>query len=1159
MKAISYPKISLKTAILIPLALVLMVLFVGAMSVYIDHENQYSEEHIRTMFSSASRIFDSIVKSDSDTLSAALEVITRDDALRRDMLAYDRDSLLRRAGPIFKQLREQYGITHFYFTGPDRVNLLRVHQPDRYGDTIGRVTTARAKASGEPAAGLELGPLGTFTLRVVFPWYVGDRLIGFVELGEEIEHLLQRIKDISGVDLYVAIDKQYLTQKNWVAGMRMLGRHGEWDFLRNSVITFQTTDATSAAIHDLLSGSSHYGQALTEISTHGQLFQTQVMPLRDVGDRKVGNMLLLQNITDRIDHIHYDILFSGTITLVFGGGLVGIFYLITVRVEKRLESSKTELMGSEQRFRSLVESSSDWVWEVDIHGVYTYASPKILELLGYTPEEVVGRMPFDLMPPEEAQRVGEIFKAVVASRQPCYGIENINRHKDGHLVVLETNAVPIFNASGVCVGFRGMDRDITERKMVEQTLRQSETSLAEAQRIAKLGSWDWDLVRQTVYWSDEAYRIFGVPPSQADVTYEVFIETVHPDDRASVQHAVDKALQQRKPYDIEHRIVHPDGRVRVIHARGEVSFDGNNGNPLRFVGTVLDVTEQKATEIQLRQAAKVFENTSEGVIITDPGQRIVAVNQAFTRITGYSEDEAKGQKPKLLRSGRHDDDFYRQMWKVIKTTGRWQGEIWNRRKDGVEYPGWLNISEVRDETDEIVNYIGVFADITAIKEAQEKLEHTAHHDALTGLPNRILFRDRLEQGMAAVRRSGKGLALLFIDLDRFKLVNDTLGHDAGDLMLQEVTRRLVGCLREEDTVARMGGDEFVVILNGIAQPEDAALLASRLLVVVGHPLTLAGHEVVPGLSIGISLYPQNGEEVDILLKNADAAMYRAKEKGRNCYQYYSNEMTEAGMDRLELESDLRQALEHGELMLHYQPQVDLAEGKIIGVEALIRWQHPSRGIISPAVFIPLAEDIGLIGLIGEWVLNTACAAAKAWQAAGLPFLRIAVNVSGRQISNDNVVDMVAAALQRSGLAPQFLEVEVTESVVMKDAARAISTLNALKELGISLAIDDFGTGYSSLSYLKRFPINKLKIDKTFVDGLPNEPDDAAIALAIIAMAHSLRLTVIAEGVETEAQLAFLLARGCDEIQGYFFSKPLPEEQFVELLGSTQSFVLPTME
>jgi diguanylate cyclase (GGDEF)-like protein/PAS domain S-box-containing protein len=566
-----------------------------------------------------------------------------------------------------------------------------------------------------------------------------------------------------------------------------------------------------------------------------------------------------------------------------------------------------------------------------------------------------------------------------------------------------------------------------------------------------------------------------------------------------------------------------------------------------MVGTVQDITEQKRAELRLRQAATVFENTSEGVMITGPDLRIAAVNQAFTRITGYSEDEVRGREPNILRSGRHADDYYRQMWSAIDSTGRWQGEIWNRRKDHVEYPEWLNISVVRDDAGAVINYIGVFSDITSIKEAQDKLEYTAHHDALTGLPNRLLFRDRMEQALASAHRTGAGVALLFIDLDRFKLINDTLGHEAGDLLLQAVTQRLVECMREEDTVARMGGDEFVVIQKGIGHPEDAALLATRMLASINRPLMLAGHEIVASLSIGISLYPQDGNDASTLLKNADAAMYRAKDNGRNCYQYYSDEMRGAGLERLELESDLCQALQRGEFRVYYQPQVELASGRIVGAEALARWQHPTRGLISPAVFIPMAEDNGMIGPIGEWVLNTACADAMAWQRAGLPPLRMAVNVSGRQIGNDHVVEKVAAALKHSGLAPQFLEIEVTESVVMQDAARAISTLSALQAMGVTLAIDDFGTGYSSLSYLKRFPINKLKIDKSFIDGLQDSPDDAAIAMAIIVMAHSLRHTVIAEGVETAAQVEFLRAYGCDEMQGYYFSCPLPEEQFVEFL------------
>lgn len=839
-----------------------------------------------------------------------------------------------------------------------------------------------------------------------------------------------------------------------------------------------------------------------------------------------------------------EIVLFGALAAVVGGGLFAVFYAFTQRVDNRLAASRAELMESEARFRSLVESSSDLVWEADARGIYTYVSPRIRELLGYAPEDVIGATPFDLMPPDEAARLKAWFKGIAA--QPFYGVENINRHKDGRLVVLETNGVPFFHASGALAGYRGIDRDVSARKQAELELRQSRESLAEAQRIAGLGSWDWDIARGSLRWSDEFYRIFGLSRERFGGTHGAFLEAVHPADRARVEQAVNDALTASKPYDIEHRIVRSDGTERVLRERGEVTFDAD-GRAVRMVGTGQDVTEQKRVELRLRQAARVFENTSEGVVITDPDQRIVAVNQAFTRITGYSEEEVWGCQPNILRSGRHGDDYYRQMWKAILACGRWQGEIWNRRKDGTEYPEWLNISEVRDDAGTITNYIGVFSDITSIKEAQDRLEYTAHHDALTGLPNRLLFRDRMEQALAVSRRLGTSVALLFVDLDRFKVINDTLGHEAGDLLLQEVARRLVGCMREEDAVARTGGDEFVVIQKGLAHPEDAALLATRILEEAGRPFSLAGHEIVTSLSIGISLCPQDGDDAGALLKNADAAMYRAKEKGRNGYQYYSNEMTAAGVERLQLESDLRLALQRDELRVHYQPQVDLATGRIVGAEALVRWQHATRGMVPPAVFIPMAEDSGMIGRIGEWVLNTACRDARAWQLQGLPPLRVAVNVSGRQLAHDDVAERVAVALRSAGLDATWLEVEVTESVVMQDAARAISTLNTLKEMGVALAIDDFGTGYSSLSYLKRFPIDKLKIDKSFVDGMVEDPGDAAIAIAIIAMAHSLRHTVIAEGVETEAQVDFLRVQGCDEAQGYYFCRPLAAPAFTEFL------------
>jgi diguanylate cyclase (GGDEF)-like protein/PAS domain S-box-containing protein len=824
--------------------------------------------------------------------------------------------------------------------------------------------------------------------------------------------------------------------------------------------------------------------------------------------------------------------------------------VLTIRDITQHKMAAEALRASEHRFRDLVEFSSDWVWEVDAQARYIYASPKVKELLGYAPEEIIGKTPFDLMPAEEAERVGIIFAEIAKSQRPFAALENVNRHKDGRLVVLETSGVPVFDG-GELVGFRGVDRDITERKQSDAVLKRSQASLLEAQRIAKLGNWEWDIVNDKLYWSDEIYRIFGLVPEQFKATYDAFLASVHPGDRDTVCKTVEDTLATGKPYALDHRVIHPDGRELIVHERAEVTFD-KNGAPILMQGTVQDITERKQAEIKLRQAARVFESTNEGVVVTDPEQKIVAINSAFTRITGYCEEEVLGKVPTFLQSGRHQQVFYRQMWTSINATDQWQGEIWNRRKNGEIFPEWLNISVVRGEAGELLNYVGVFSDITTIKQSAQQLEYLANHDPLTGLPNRALFTDRLESAIARARRHCNHVALLFIDVDRFKVVNDTLGHHIGDQLLKCVAERISRCVRDEDTVTRIGGDEFTVIQEGDPHPEAAAVLARRILKRLARPLLLEQHEIIVSASIGISMYPEDSDDAVTLIKNADAAMYQAKELGRNGYQYYSPEMTAAGSERLKLEGALHYALERNEFLLHYQPQIDVHSGRIIGVEALLRWQHPQLGMVPPMQFIPLAEDTGLIGPIGAWVLQTACKQAKAWQTAGLPPIKIAVNVSGRQISHDHVVDKVQTALAVSGLDSRYLDIEVTESILMEDTERAIMTLNALKQAGVSLSIDDFGTGYSSLSYLKRFPINKLKIDKTFVDGLPDNKDDTAITQAIIAMAHSLGLSVVAEGVETSAQLEFLRTLKCKEVQGYFFSKPLPAQELEQLLREEQA-------
>ena len=540
-------------------------------------------------------------------------------------------------------------------------------------------------------------------------------------------------------------------------------------------------------------------------------------------------------------------------------------------------------------------------------------------------------------------------------------------------------------------------------------------------------------------------------------------------------------------------------------------------------------------------AASVFECSPQGIVIMDTAHRIVDANRACTAMTGFALAHLRGQRfCEALHAPEQGPRISDDICASIERSGEWQGEGELLRADGGRFPAWQSITAVRAPDGSVRHYIGMFSDISAQRVAEERIRHLAHHDALTDLPNRTLLNDRLGVAMDHARRSGQPLALLFIDLDRFKYVNDTLGHPLGDRLLQAVAQRLHAVVREGDTLARLGGDEFVVLVEGLAGPEGAEQVARKLLQTLQQPVVLDGHELFIGGSIGISLFPQDGDTIEALVRCADSAMYRAKDAGRNTFRFHTREQASRSRERFELEHGLRHAVERGELRLLYQPQADCSSGALVGVEALVRWEHPERGTITPDRFIPLAEEIGLICHIGEWVLNTACSQARTWEREGRP-LRMAVNLSGQQISTDGLVDVVRGALERSGLSPRLLELEITEGHILKRVEHCIDTLHELKGLGLTLAIDDFGTGHSSLSYLKRLPVDRLKIDRSFVEGVPADRDDTAIVATILAMARNLGLAVIAEGVETEAQLRHLSAAHCDEYQGYVLGRPMPAE------------------
>jgi diguanylate cyclase (GGDEF)-like protein/PAS domain S-box-containing protein len=626
----------------------------------------------------------------------------------------------------------------------------------------------------------------------------------------------------------------------------------------------------------------------------------------------------------------------------------------------------------------------------------------------------------------------------------------------------------------------------------------------------------------------------------------------HPDDRARVRDAVQMGLAEQRRFQVEYRIQCRDGRVKWVMERGAGVFD-DAGGLVAIEGFIEDITERRLAEDALRETERrfrsIFEHATEGIFQTSPDGRYLNVNPALARIYGYASPQELmdtigdiGRQLYVDTKRRHE--FLRLM-EEHGSVNNFVSEI--LRKDGSRI--WIaeNARVVHDDHGAVLHYEGTVVDVSATKRYEEELVHLANHDALTNLPNRIMLNDRLRQMLLHATRGNTVVAVAFVDLDNFKLVNDSLGHNVGDQLLMTMAERMKSCLRETDTVARLGGDEFVLLLSGERRGEAMGAVIRRVLAGICEPCAIDGHDFNVSASIGISVFPRDGRDVETLLKNADTAMYRAKESGRNNFQFYTAEMNVAVNSRIETEANLRRALERSEFVLHYQPKVDLGTRRIVGMEALIRWQHPQHGLVGPVHFIGISEETGLIVPIGEWVLNTACEFNHSLQEMGLPPMRVAVNLSARQFRGHNITGTVRRALAHSGLLPKWLELELTESLVMHDAGNLISTLEDLDNIGCKLSVDDFGTGYSSLSYLKRFPVANLKIDKSFVRDIASDADDAAIVKAIIVLGHSLELSVTAEGVENEGQLRFLAKNGCDEVQGTYFGEAMPGPDLLALL------------
>lgn len=812
----------------------------------------------------------------------------------------------------------------------------------------------------------------------------------------------------------------------------------------------------------------------------------------------------------------------------------------------------SRLNDNTQRLKRVIDTSMDAVIVTDEQGIVKEWNPAAELMFGWSNEEIKRQPIHETIIPREFREQHLLgIKRIINSKQSPVQAKRIKSralHRDGHTFPIELAMSSVRAEKGWI--FSSFIRDLTDQEYQEYQegiIEKNSVLLRESLRIANLGYWELDLIRGELEWSDEVFRIFGLDPVTTKASYSAFIDAVHPEDREKVDSAYSESLKNKAPYSMVHRIT-SNGAIKIVHEQCETTYD-DGGKPVRSLGLIQDITDSVSQMDELRLAATMF-RAHAGITVVNKNGRIVRVNPAFEEMTGYSSKELVGENPRIFHSGKQTKEFYKDMWEKVATDGMWQGELWNKRKDETLYAEWLTITAVQDDAGEVTHYVGTSQDITIRKQAESQIEYLAYHDDLTDLANRRLLYDRLHQSIAACRRHSEFGAVLVLDLDHFKNLNDALGYSVGDEILCQVASRLKELVREGDTVARLGGDEFVVVLSSVADDISkigckVQTIAEKIRMSLSQPYGHKGGQCYSNVSIGISLFPEKYEDIDDILKHADTALYQAKAQGRNTVCFYQPSMQVEVDERLAIGDGLRHALINNELILHYQPQVN-DRGELIGAEALIRWEHPEQGMIPPDKFISIAEDTGLILDIGQWVLQEAARQAAEWYAAGIcqqGIMRLAINVSPRQFRQRDFVPQVLRTFKQAGVSLDCIELEVTESLLMDDLDEVVEKMNVLRSRGIRISIDDFGTGYSSLAYLKQLPLDQLKVDQSFIRDITSDDNDAVVVETIIAMASHLDLSVIAEGVENQVQLDFLIEKGCTAFQGYYFSRPLSAEDF----------------
>ncbi|MGZ3183860.1 MAG: bifunctional diguanylate cyclase/phosphodiesterase [Telluria sp.] len=875
----------------------------------------------------------------------------------------------------------------------------------------------------------------------------------------------------------------------------------------------------------------------------GQVSVSLILIVLFLNSRLLSPLRKLMTFSDRLSHGDFETRLDlhGRDEL---GRLAGQMEQMRVAIKHLFE----DIARREERFRTIVTQVPGAVFRVQPAGPIDFVSDAIEQISGYPAalfmRANIGRWADIIVPEDRRMHHREVTQAVIDVRP--YEIEYRITDSLGHERWVSEKGQPQAPKGGAPAWIDGIITDISERKHNEMRIS---ALLAEQSAILDNVMFGVMSVRQRriVSVNRRCEELFGYGPGELtnQSTSIVFPSQAEYETAGARQYP---SLAQGSYFTEERQYRRRDGTLFWALVSG-CALDPARPND-GSIWVYADITERKQAEEKLRLSATVLEQIADGVMVIDVAGRIVAINPAFTQITGYTEMEAIGQSYSLTRSERSDQVAYDALWRELGTSGFWRGELWNLRKSGELYLEWLTVSAVRDEHGLCTHYVGVFSDITKVKESQEKLDHMAHHDPLTQLPNRALFHDRLQHALQRATRDHQQIAVLFIDLDRFKNVNDTLGHHIGDELLKQVARALTSKLREGDTLARLGGDEFIVMLENIDGEFGAGQVAEKLMAMFEQPFIVNDYELYVTGSVGISLYPKDATDLNMLIRNADVAMYQAKARGRNGYQFYAPSMTGEGVERLRIEAMLRRSIDKGEVFLHYQPQVEIDSGRLVGVEALVRWQNPELGLVPPIRFIPMAEDTGFINQLGEWVLREACRQMIRWDEAGLHVPKIAVNLSVKQFERGSIVSMVSSVLKETGLAAHRLQLEVTESVIM-NTGDALDFINDLHSIGVGLAIDDFGTGYSSLAYLKQLPVQTLKIDRSFIKDISTDVNDEAIAIAIIQLGKSLNLSVVAEGVETEQQASFLTRHGCTLAQGFLYSRPILPADLLHQWSVTQ--------